>query len=97
VHPLAGQGVNLGFSDVDLLTRLIGGLEKPWRRAKLRQFERQRKSETAMATHLFSGLKWIYGNDNVALSRLRDLGMLLVQDNAWCRRLLMRQAIRNMA
>ena len=97
VHPLAGQGVNLGFSDVDLLTRLIGGLEKPWRRAKLRQFERQRKSETAMATHLFSALKWVYGSDNDALNRLRDLGMHLVQDNAWCRRLLMQQAIRNMA
>jgi 2-octaprenylphenol hydroxylase len=97
VHPLAGQGVNLGFSDVDLLTRLIGGLEKPWRRAKLRQFERQRKSETVMATHLFSGLKWLYGSDNVALSRLRNLGMQQVQDNAWCRRLLMQQAIRNMA
>ena len=97
VHPLAGQGVNLGFSDVDLLTRLIGGLEKPWRRARLRQFERQRKSETAMATHLFSSLKWLYGSDNVALNRLRNLGMQLVQDNAWCRRLLMQQAIRNMA
>jgi len=97
VHPLAGQGVNLGFSDVDLLSRLIGGLEKPWRRAKLRQFERQRKSETAMATHLFSGLKWLYGSDKVALNRLRDLGMQLVQDNAWCRRQLMQQAIRNMA
>jgi ubiquinone biosynthesis UbiH/UbiF/VisC/COQ6 family hydroxylase len=97
VHPLAGQGVNLGFSDVDLLARLIGGPGNHWRRAKLRQFERQRKSETVLATHLFGSLKWIYGTDNAALSRLRNFGMQLVQDNAWCRRRLMQQAIRNMA
>ncbi len=97
VHPLAGQGVNLGFSDVDLLTRQIGGLENPWHKARLRQFERQRKSETAAATHLFSGLKWIYGTDNSGISRLRDFGMHLVQANPWCRRLIMKQAIRNMA
>jgi 2-octaprenylphenol hydroxylase len=97
VHPLAGQGVNLGFSDVDLLTRLIGDLDKPWHRSKLRQFERQRKSETAAATHLFSGLKWVYGTDNFAISQIRDIGMHLVQANPWCRRQLMKQAIRNMA
>lgn len=97
VHPLAGQGLNLGFSDVELLTRQIGGLDKPWHRTRLRQFERQRKSETVVATHLFSGLKWIYGTDNGGISRIRDLGMHVVQANPWCRRLLMQQAIRNMA
>ena len=97
VHPLAGQGVNLGFSDVDLLTRQIGGLDKPWHRTRLRQFERQRKSETAVATHLFSGLKWIYGTDNGAISQIRNFGMHVVQTNPWCRRLLMQQAMRNMA
>jgi len=97
VHPLAGQGVNLGFSDVELLNRLIGGLDNPWYRTKLRQFERQRKSETALATHLFSSLNWIYGTDSKSLKRLRNFGMHLVQDNAWCRRRLMQQAIRNMA
>jgi len=97
VHPLAGQGVNLGFSDVDLLTRQIGVLDKPWHRAKLRQFERQRKSETTVATHLFSGLKWIYGTDNYGITHLRNFGMNIVQANPWYRRLLMQRAIRNMA
>ena len=97
VHPLAGQGVNLGFSDVDLLTHQIGGLDNPWHRVRLRRFERQRKSETAIATQLFSGLKWIYGTDSLALNRVRNLGMHAVQANPWCRRALIKQAIRNMA
>ena len=96
VHPLVGQGVNLGFSDVDLLTHQIGDLDKPWHKARLRQFERQRKSETVTATHLFSGLKWIYGTDSPGISRVRNFGMHLIQANPWCRRLLMKQAIRNM-
>lgn len=97
VHPLAGQGVNLGFSDVELLTQMIGPLDIAWQWKSLRCFERQRKSETALATHAFSGLKWIYGVDNWPVNRLRDLGMRLVQANPGCRRLLMRQALRNMA
>ena len=97
VHPLAGQGVNLGFSDVDLLTRQIGGLDNPWHRPRLRQFERQRKSETAIATHLFSGLKWLYGTDKYGINRVRNLGMHAVQASPWCRRVLIKQAIRNMA
>lgn len=97
VHPLAGQGVNLGFSDVGLLIELIGDLENLWNKKKLRQFERQRKSETALATHTFTGLKLIYGTDNPLQSRVRDFGMQLVQSNSSIKRQLMKQAIRNMA
>ncbi|MDH5353914.1 MAG: UbiH/UbiF/VisC/COQ6 family ubiquinone biosynthesis hydroxylase [Gammaproteobacteria bacterium] len=97
VHPLAGQGVNLGFSDVGLLAQKIGGLEDAWNSKKLRQFERQRKSETALATHAFSALKSIYGLDHPAINQLRDLGMQVVQNSPVVRRLLMKQAMRNMA
>lgn len=97
VHPLAGQGVNLGFSDVQLLSQKIGSLDNAWNWKALRQFERQRKSETLLATQVFSGLKWIYGTDNWPLNRLRDIGMRLVQSNSVCRRSLIQQAMRNMA
>jgi len=97
VHPLAGQGVNLGFSDVALLSEKLAGADQAWQPKRLRQFERQRKSETVLATHVFGGLKWLYGEDNPALGQLRDLGMRLVQNNPVGKRLLMQQALRNMA
>ena len=97
VHPLAGQGVNLGFSDVTLLCEKLTGVDTVWQTRLLRQFERQRKSETFLATHAFGGLKWLYGEDNPAISQLRDLGMRLVQNNPAGKRLLMQQALRNMA
>jgi len=96
VHPLAGQGVNLGFSDVDLLARLITGREQLVGQRHLRRYERQRKSETRIATAGFSGLKWIYGIDQPWFCGLRDLGMRAVDGAPWLKRSLMRRAIENL-
>ncbi|MGD2171611.1 MAG: UbiH/UbiF/VisC/COQ6 family ubiquinone biosynthesis hydroxylase [Gammaproteobacteria bacterium] len=95
VHPLAGQGVNLGFSDVDLLARLITSRELLAGQRHLRRYERQRKSETRVATAGFSGLKWIYGIDQALFAGARDLGMRAVDASPWLKRSLMRKAIEN--
>jgi len=96
VHPLAGQGVNLGFSDVELLASLITKDSNSSRHKQLRRYERQRKSETWMATKSFSGLKWLYGMDNRALVGIRDLGMRLVESNPIIKRELMQRATENL-
>ena len=95
VHPLAGQGVNLGFSDVELLVELIGDCRERVPGRLLRRFERQRKSETWLAGSSFSALKWIYGLDQPGLARLRDLGMLAVEKTPWLKRELIGKAVRN--
>jgi 2-octaprenylphenol hydroxylase len=96
VHPLAGQGVNLGFGDVALLSGLINDSSDLDRRTLLRRFERQRKAETASAMHLFTGLKLIYGQDNPLLCFARDLGMWAVQNNNLIKRQVVKTALRNM-
>ncbi len=96
VHPLAGQGVNLGFSDVDCLAGLLNGPAPDIPRKSLRRYERRRKSDTWLATQGFSGLKWLYGLEAGAATRLRDLGMFAVDKTPWIKRTLMRKAIRNL-
>ncbi len=97
VHPLAGQGVNLGFGDVALLRELFSGPDVALdTRRRLRRFERQRKAQTLTATHLFGALKQIYGHESLALARLRDLGMNLVENSQMIKRTVLQSAIRNM-
>lgn len=96
VHPLAGQGVNLGFSDVALLVDLLDASARTIESRRLRRYERQRKSETWLAGQSFGGLKWIYGIEQQPVAGLRDLGMRIVQNTPWFRRSLMQKAIQNL-
>ena len=95
VHPLAGQGVNLGFSDVEVLTQLLGDRSDDIQQKQLRRYERQRKSETWVAGNSFGALKWIYGLDQKWVTRLRDLGMRVVDETPWFKRVLLEKAIQN--
>ncbi len=96
VHPLAGQGVNLGFGDVALLLETISNASALESRRVLRAFERQRKAETATAMHLFTGLKKIYGQTDPLFCFARDLGMWMVQNNNLVKRQIVRTALHNM-
>jgi ubiquinone biosynthesis UbiH/UbiF/VisC/COQ6 family hydroxylase len=95
VHPLAGQGVNLGFSDVELLANTLGDRRGVMPQQQLRRYERQRKSETWIAGNSFSALKWIYGLEQGGVTRLRDLGMHLVDVTPWLKRAMVGKAVQN--
>ena len=96
MHPLAGQGVNLGFSDVELLASLLQDNSHLGAQKQLRRYERQRKSETWLATMSFSGLKWIYGLEQKPLTGLRNLGMRVVDETPWFKRAMMQKAMQNL-
>lgn len=96
VHPLAGQGVNLGFSDVELCAQLLSGQAGSITRKQLRRYERQRKSETWVASTGFSALKWIYGLDQAWITQPRDLGMRIIDKTPLLKRAMVGKAVQNL-
>lgn len=72
VHPLAGQGVNLGLRDVAALRRALreGGndMGAP---ARLARWARQRRSENAVAAYTFDGINRLFSNDALVPTLLR--------------------------
>lgn len=81
VHPLAGQGVNLGLRDVSDLERSIADAQArrvDWSAPhRLARWARQRRSENTLAAHAFSGINRLFSNDEMHLTLLRGplLGM----------------------
>ncbi|MBT3204705.1 MAG: UbiH/UbiF/VisC/COQ6 family ubiquinone biosynthesis hydroxylase [Gammaproteobacteria bacterium] len=97
VHPLAGQGVNLGFADVAALQILLKPGQPAYQRRVLRGFERQRKAETVTATHLFSALKLCYAQEAPLLCGVRNAGMSIVEKSSIIKRLVLQSAVHNMS
>lgn len=96
VHPLAGQGVNLGFSDVELCVDLIAGHSGTIPQKQLRRYERQRKSETWVASTGFGALKWIYGLNQPWITQPRDLGMCMLDNMPLVKRAMVGKAVQNL-
>lgn len=78
VHPLAGQGVNLGFMDVAALADTLGHSDRdPGSLLLLRRYERARKGENLMMQKLMEGFQLLFLNDIPPLRSLRGLGLIL--------------------
>lgn len=75
VHPLAGQGVNLGLRDVAALRGVLAAARLRGAdlggAARLQRWERERRSENALAAYGFDGLNRLFSNDAVAATLLR--------------------------
>ena len=81
IHPLAGQGANLGLQDTAELARVIdaaidGGLY-PGDRRVLRRYERSRKGANLTMMHFMTGLNRLFTTDSKVLEEIRQAGMRL--------------------
>ncbi len=96
VHPLAGQGLNLGLQDVRALSAVIAGRE-PGRdtgdERLLRRYERRRAEPILAMDGAISALFALYGADNAIVGRVRNAGLNLTNRMTVLKNLLMRQAM----
>ena len=79
VHPLAGQGANLGFADVaalvDSVTSALDRDEYPGDLPTLRRYERTRRGANATMLHFIDSLNRIFATERGWLAGLRTRGM----------------------
>jgi 2-octaprenylphenol hydroxylase len=96
VHPLAGQGVNLGFRDARELAAVLcdrGAQNDSGDIALLRRYERARKEDVLSMQLATDGLQKLFASKAVWLSRARNLGVRLVDNQSLLKNLLVKHAI----
>lgn len=79
IHPLAGQGVNLGFADAiklaEVLVSALEGGEFIGDRPVLRKYERARKGDNQLMLNFVRGLNKLFSAEYSSLQPLRGAGM----------------------
>jgi 2-octaprenylphenol hydroxylase len=78
VHPLAGQGLNLGLLDCAALSEVLaeaGGAANFGDFKHLRRYERWRRSENVIATAALDGLERLFSNSDARNVALRTAGL----------------------
>ena len=96
IHPLAGQGLNLGIYDAYALTQTL-----IWAKSRdyllnsnhvLNKYELARRGHNQLILNLMDFFKNIYGSDSRGLSLLRNLGMNIIDNVGVIKKAICRQA-----
>lgn len=101
VHPLAGQGLNLGLADVEVLSRILGEARRsePWRapgdERLLRRYARERAAPTAAMAQVTDGLLQLFAPSAAPVRELRNRGLTLLQHVPSLKRWLVGRALDN--
>lgn len=97
VHPVAGQGVNLGWRDAQTLAEVLGkgrslGLDIG-SKIILEDYQRRRRMDTLSILAMSDGMVRLFSNNSSILSFLRNTGLGIVNQIPPLKRRLMRHAM----
>ncbi len=96
VHPLAGQGVNLGFLDAATLAEVLleaaANQKNIGAHAVLRRYERWRKGDNLAMVSITGGFRYLFSNDLPVVSQLRNWGLSLTDAATPVKNFIMRRA-----
>lgn len=97
IHPLAGQGANLGFLDAaalaEVITQALIAKRQWYALHTLRKYERARKGENRLMESAMTGFKLLFSNDNALLSTVRNTGLIVVDQLPLIKQQFMRHAM----
>jgi len=82
IHPLAGQGINLGLQDIAVLAEeILAGHTRgvsPGQLELLRRYQRRRKSDNLLMMTAMDSFKRLFEQQSLPLRWLRNAGMRVV-------------------
>jgi 2-octaprenyl-6-methoxyphenol hydroxylase len=97
MHPIAGQGLNMGFRDVAALIDVIADEaaagRDPGSTTALARYERWRRFDNTLMLAMTDALNRLFSNDFAPLRLARDIGLAAVNQTPLVKRFFMRQAM----
>lgn len=97
IHPLAGQGVNLGLADAKSLAQAIAVSVAAKRDMGLlqniRPYERSRVGDNSIMIQAMAGFKNLFASERPWLKQLRNLGLNVTDKSGWLKQVFMRKAL----
>ena len=91
IHPMAGQGVNLGFRDVMKLIELTTKCQDVGDFNLLRQYERARAADIATMNTLTTGLDYLFASNKMLVKKVTIWGLQQLNKQAEIKKLLIQQ------
>lgn len=96
IHPIAGQGLNLGLHDAAVLAEIVTDAMRlgmdPGAADVLGQYERARRADITAMGLVTDGLNRLFSNDMLPVRLIRDLGLGLVDRMPGLKRFFIREA-----
>jgi 2-polyprenylphenol 6-hydroxylase len=94
IHPMAGQGVNLGFRDVMQLASLatkLHSMHDIGDSSFLRQYERVRKADIVTMNTLTSSLDWLFASESSMVRKMMLWGFGNMKKQTSVKKILIQQ------